>query len=187
MNTLRLDECSSDFANREAKPAMNNFEIHSVHESDYDFILRVNEENVEVLSPMDRDGLLRFAEMAEMFSVATVNGQRAAFLIALTEAASSYESENYRWFKNRYEHFLYVDRIVIDEPFRKIGLGTALYQNVFHYAMLHNIPVVTAEIDTIPYNDASLKFHRRMGFEEVGTQYVRNGQIQVSLQMVKVR
>ena len=38
----------------------DGFEIRAVNESDYDFILRVNEENVEVLSPMDRKKLCEF-------------------------------------------------------------------------------------------------------------------------------
>ena len=49
------------------------------------------------------------------------------------------------------------------------------------------VPVVTAEIDTEPvYNEASLRFHDAMGFREVGTQYVRDGKIKVSLQAAEV-
>lgn len=43
-----------------------------------------------------------------------------------------------------------------------------------------------AEIDTEPYNEVSLKFHEAMGFQEVGTQYVRDGKIKVSLQAAKL-
>ena len=46
--------------------------------------------------------------------------------------------------------------------------------------------MVTAEIDTIPYNETSLKFHERMGFQEVGVQFVRKNSIKVSLQAVAV-
>ena len=165
---------------------MEYLEVRPVEESDYDFILSVNEKNVEVLAPMDKEKLINFIEIASLFCVAVINGKRAAFLIALTEDASSYESENYCWFSKHYKHFLYVDRIVIDEQYRKKGLGRILYQKVFQHAKLHNIPVVTAEIDTIPFNEASLKFHKVMGFEEVGTQYVRGGRIQVSLQAAEV-
>ena len=140
----------------------DGFEIRAVNESDYDFILRVNEENVEVLSPMDRKKLCEFIKMSEMFSVALAGGERAAFLIALTENAATYE------------------------PFRKKGLGKMLYQEVFDHAKQHGIPVVTAEIDTVPYNEASLKFHERMGFAEVGTQFIRGGEIKVSLQAAEV-
>ena len=165
----------------------DGFEIRAVNESDYDFILRVNEENVEVLSPMDRKKLCEFIKMSEMFSVALAGGERAAFLIALTEAAATYKSENYQWFKKNFDRFLYIDRIVIDEPFRKKGLGKMLYQEVFDHAKQRGIPVVTAEIDTVPYNEASLKFHERMGFAEVGTQFIRGGEVKVSLQAAEVQ
>lgn len=161
---------------------MENLVIRAAMKEDYDFILDLNKENVEVLSPMDNSKLTEFMKMATLLWVAQVNGKRAAFMIVLDENALSYDSENYLWFKQHYERFLYVDRIVIDEPFRKIGLGRTLYQKVFDYAKGHSIPVVTAEIDTIPYNEASLNFHRIMGFKEVGEQFVRGGHIKVSLQ-----
>ncbi len=154
--------------------------------TDFDFILRVNRENVEVLSPMNREKLQYFTQTAAAVWVATADGVPAAFLIALTEDASSYDSENNRWFRQHYPHFLYIDRIVIDAPFRHIGLGRALYKNVFAYAQNNGIPVVTAEIDTVPYNGTSLLFHEAMGFVEVGTQSVRGGSVQVSLQVADV-
>jgi len=166
---------------------MNTFEIRPATEADLDFILRVNEENVEVLSPMDRNKLIEFMKISTLLWMAFVNGERAAFLIALDEKATTYDSENYRWFKQKYEHFLYIDRVVLDKSFRRIGLGKTLYENVFSFAKENNIPVVTAEIDTIPYNESSLNFHKAMGFKEVGTQFVRNGSIKVSLQSAEVR
>ena len=161
-------------------------EIRPAAEADYAFILRLNEENVEVLAPMDRDRLDAFREMASLLWVAWVDGERAAFLIGLTETADAYDSENYRWFRQHYERFLYIDRVVIDEPFRRLGLGRTLYAQVFRRAKEDGIPVVTAEIDTIPYNAASLRFHKAMGFREVGEQFVRGGRVKVSLQAAEV-
>ena len=40
---------------------------------------------------------------------------------------------------------------------------------------------LTCEVDTIPYNETSLKFHEAMGFREVGEQIIRGGAIKVSL------
>ena len=57
----------------------DSFEIRAVNESDYEFILRVNEENVEVLSPMDREKLEAFVKMAEMFAVALAGGNGPLF------------------------------------------------------------------------------------------------------------
>ncbi|MBR3866046.1 MAG: GNAT family N-acetyltransferase [Clostridia bacterium] len=154
---------------------------------DYPFILRVNEENVEVLSPMDEQKLEYFSGCAEMLYVALVDDVPAAFLIVLREGIDSYGSENYRWFSRNYERFLYIDRIVIDEPFRRMGLGKKLYDEVFAHAKKTDVGFVTAEIDTIPYNETSLGFHRAMGFVEVGVQVIRGGTIKVSLQEAKVK
>lgn len=127
----------------------------------------------------------RFLEWAEIFSVAEVEGEFAAFLIALREGLD-YQSENYLWFSKHYARFLYVDRIVIDKPYRSMGLGRRLYREIMEHAWRTQVSAVTAEIDTEPYNEVSLKFHEAMGFQEVGTQYVRDGKIKVSLQAAKL-
>lgn len=159
-------------------------QIRKAEEKDYPFILRVNEENVEVLSPMDEGRLRMFAEIADLLLVAEEEGEPRAFLIALREGVDSYDSENYRWFNKTFEKFLYIDRVVIDGPSRGLGIGKRLYQEVYARACGGGVPLVTAEIDTIPYNAPSLKFHKAMGFREVGTQKVRNNTVQVSLQVV---
>lgn len=156
--------------------------IRDAQEKDIPFILRVNEENVEVLSPMDEAKLRRFMGYADMLQVVEADGELAAFMIVLREGIDEYDSENYRWFCKHYEKFLYIDRIVIDEPFRSIGIGRRMYEAVFAQARANGVGSVTAEIDTIPYNEASLKFHDVMGFREVGEQLIRGGTIKVSLQ-----
>lgn len=164
-----------------------NITIRDAEQNDYPFILRVNQENVEVLSPMDQDKLNFFMAIAELVQVAEIDGEPAAFLIALREGDPDYDSENYIWFSQKYDQFLYIDRVVIDEPFRGAGLGRTLYENVFNHAAASGVGVVTAEIDTIPYNEASLKFHESMEFKEVGEQFIRGGKIKVSLQAREIK
>lgn len=156
--------------------------IRKVKPEDYDFVLELNKVNVEVLSPMDMERIEYFVKKSEVFFVAEVDGEKAAFLIGIREGVNSYESENYVWFSKNYKKFLYIDRVVIDEKYRKHGLGSKLYEEVFEKAKVDGIPYVTAEIDTIPYNKISLNFHEKLGFKEVGTQFVRNNKIKVSLQ-----
>ena len=157
-------------------------EMRDLRKSDYDFVLRINEENVEVLSPMDRAKVEYFEGCADMFKVVEVDGKLAAFCIVLREGEEAYTSENYRWFSKNYEKFLYLDRIVIDEPFRRLGIGRMLYEATFDRAKETGVSVVTLEVDTIPYNEPSLKFHEAMGFHEVGEQIIRGGTVKVSLQ-----
>lgn len=160
--------------------------IRTAQAEDYPFILRLNEENVAVLSPMDETRLRALAGAAELFLVAEADGRPAAFLIAIREGVTFYDSENYRWFSRNYPSFLYIDRVVIAEGSRGLGLGRLLYQQVFDHARSSGAPCVTAEIDTEPYNEASLKFHAAMGFHEVGVQRIRGGCVQVSLQEAPV-
>ena len=160
--------------------------IRDAEPGDAGFILDLNEVNVEVLSPMDEVKYRYFLDCSEMFQIAEVDGKPAAFLIALREGLPDYASENYIWFSKTYDRFLYVDRIVIGEEYRKLGLGREIYEGVFRRAREMGIPVVTAEIDIIPYNEPSLKFHEAMGFREVGQQVIRGGEIKVSLQSADV-
>lgn len=160
--------------------------VRKAEEKDYGFILSLNEANVEVLSPMDEERIGYFADAAELFLVAEADGEPAAFLIALRENVPDYCSENYLWFRKHYDRFLYIDRIVIDEKYRHLGIGKLMYNSVFEHAKNTGVHSVTAEIDTIPYNGTSLLFHKAMGFDEVGEQFVRNGTVRVSLEEAKV-
>ena len=162
--------------------------IRNIEEKDRAFILGLNEENVEVLSPMDEEKLEFFMEHGELVKILETDDRNKpmAFFIVLREGVAEYKSENYIWFSNRYKEFLYIDRIVIDEQYRRMGLGRKIYEYIFEYAKNIGVAVVTAEIDTIPYNEASLKFHKTMGFNEVGEQFIRGGMIKVSLQAVEI-
>lgn len=163
----------------------NRIIIRPACEKDYDFILKTNLDNVEVLSPMDNAKMLKLSETSELFLVAEIDDQPAAFLLAFREGVD-YQSENYRWFSAKYEKFLYVDRIAIAEPYRHRGIGRKLYETVFEHARQSEVPFVTCEIDTIPYNAISLNFHKQLGFHEVGTQFVKLNSVTVSLQEAAV-
>lgn len=162
------------------------FKIRPFSVDDADFVLSLNKENVEVLAPMDKTRLFDFAKTADTFLIAETNGEKAAFLIALRENVKEYDSENYIWFSNHFDKFVYVDRIVITEKYRKMGLGRMLYNEIFKKAKENGIRTVCAEIDTVPYNGTSLAFHDSMGFSEVGEQFVRNGTVKVSLQTADI-
>lgn len=164
-----------------SKP-MKPISIRPVREEDYEFVLHTNKDNVAVLSPMNKHRMLLLASMAEQFLIAEVNGVPAAFIITFREGATAYDSENFQWFRAKYDSFLYVDRIVIAEPYRGMGVGSALYKTVFEHARNTHVPYITCEIDTIPYNEISLNFHQKMGFHEVGTQHVHLNNVTVSLQ-----
>ena len=101
-----------------------------------------------------------------------------------------YDSPNYRWFSERYPEFVYIDRIVIARPFRRLGLGRVFYADVTSYAEVR-VPVLTCEVFLEPRDDISVLFHGTYGFQEVGQQTMpgvgpprraaRQGSVQLSV------
>ena len=160
--------------------------IRRIKPGDYDFILGLNRDNIEVLSPMDEEKLAFLDAAAELPLVAEEDGSPAAFLFALRSGIQEYDLMCYQWFSERYADFLYIDSIVIDEKYRHMGIGRRLYRTVFDHAGRIGVDLVAAGITTEPYNEKSLRFHRENGFAEVGELLVRNGTVRVSQQIAAV-
>jgi predicted GNAT superfamily acetyltransferase len=97
----------------------------------------------------------------------------AGFLIAIDDDID-YDSVYFRWFTQRYQNFLYIDRIVVADWAQRQGVGLALYQDVELLAA--SLPaVLVTDVYSIPANEASLAFHHHFGFQLIGTQEVENG------------
>ena len=93
------------------------------------------------------------------------DGQTAGFVLVFGPG-TDYDSANYRWFSERYgTQFHYLDRIVIDDRFRRRGLASAVYDAVEETAQPRERLVLEVNID--PPNEPSLEFHRRRGYREV--------------------
>jgi len=149
---------------------------------DYPSILAMNEESVHFLSPMDEMRLVHLHAQSELLWVVDIEGTVAAFLLAIRES-KDYDSVNYQWFDTHYEHFLYVDRVVVSQAYQGRGLGQRLYEAIGTYAKSQSFPYITAEIDIEPPNPGSLAFHKQFGFMEVGRQSILEGKKVVSLQV----
>jgi len=158
--------------------------LRSATAADTDAILALNQESVAVLSPLSRERLAQLQGEAAIQRVIEDRGAVVAFLLAFREGAA-YDSPNYRWFANRYERFLYVDRVVVASAARGRGAGALLYCDAFEFAATHSVELVTCEYDVEPPNPASERFHARFGFSEVGRQRLDDGK-RVSLQAAKV-
>src|SRR4249919_1045834 len=148
--------------------------IRDAGESDFDAILRLNLESERFLSPLDRARLQHLHRQAAYHRVACIDGEVAAFLLVLREGAD-YDSQNYRWFAERYPAFLYIDRVVVDARRQGRRLGAALYRDLFGFARACGVPSVTCEFDVIPPNPTSSAFHAHFCFHEVGEQWIAQG------------
>lgn len=94
--------------------------------------------------------------------------QPVGFFVGLTDEQSDYDSPNFGWFSDRHREFAYVDRIALAESARGRGIGPALYRAFEQWSVAARKPVLCAEVNTIPPNPRSLRFHRLAGFVEVG-------------------
>lgn len=156
--------------------------IRDAMAADHGAILRLNLESEHLLSPLDAERLAQLDAQAAYHRVVEHDGQVAAFLLAFREGAD-YDSPNYRWFAERYERFVYIDRIVVASLHQGRQLGRALYDDLFAFAKAGGVGRITCEFYLVPFNEGSSRFHARFGFREVGQQWVANGTKQVSLQM----
>ena len=135
---------------------------------DADAFLALNRESEAVLSPLDANSLK--ALMARAYC-AWLTPQGDGMLIAMNER-SAYDSPNFRWFSQRYERFVYVDRVVVAESARGRGIARALYERLIERARADGYPVICAEIYYDPPNPASDAFHESFGFVEIGRAYL---------------
>jgi len=153
--------------------------IRDVREHDLDAVLALNNAAGRTILALDAGQLRYFYEHADYFRVAEIDGHIAGFLIALREGGG-YSSPNYLWFGERYAQFVYIDRIVIANAYRRHGLGRIFYCDVTSYAEVR-APLLTCEVFLEPRDDKVLLFHGTYGFQEVGQQRMGEEGPQVSL------
>jgi hypothetical protein len=155
--------------------------IRDVTDDDLDTLLSINEANTPAVGSVSAERLAFIVGDCEIALVADIDGQIAGFCLVLGED-STYDSVNYRWFAERYEHFLYLDRVTVDERFRNRGVGAALYAEVDRQMASGSATHLALEVNVDPPNEGSLRFHAREGFVEVGRQDTPYG-IRVSMLM----
>ncbi len=146
-------------------------------------VLRLNEESVQFLSPMNAERLALLQSQSACYRVLESEGRVAAFLLAFREGAA-YDGPNYRWFAARYPQFLYIDRVVVSSLLQGRGAGRLLYEDLFQFARASGVNLVTCEFDLEPPNPVSMRFHKQHGFVEVGRQTYGAANKLVSLQAV---
>jgi uncharacterized protein len=140
--------------------------LRRIRPADHEQVLALNAANVVKLAPMDEARLAELEGMADRFDVVEVDGEFGGFVITFAPG-TAYDSENYRWFTERYDgHFYYLDRIVLTDAHRRRGLGTFVYDELEQFARRYGR--LTLEVNLVPRNDASLAFHDRRGYVEVG-------------------
>lgn len=124
---------------------------------------------LSLLTLAEFDRLIRSSFSAMAFEDA------AAFLIAFDQSAD-YGSPNFLWFRERYDRFVYIDRVVTSPLARGKGYAKALYADLFQRAKEAGHTRFVCEVNLAPPNPASDAFHAGLGFTEVGRNSIHGGE-----------
>lgn len=154
--------------------------LRDVTRDDLPAVRALNEASVPAVNPVSEEEFAWFHEVADYFRLVEINRSLAGFLLGLRPGLP-YESLNYRWFSDRLADFCYIDRLAVDDRFRRRGVASALYADIRRRAREHGAPILACEVNLRPRNDVSLAFHAHQGFVEVGQQDTDGGNKRVSL------
>lgn len=142
--------------------------IRDVGVDDLPEVLALNERSVPSMNSLTMERMGWFADTAAYFRVAEASGSLAGFLICMAPEAP-YRSPNFLWLQERYRDFLYIDRVAVSAQFRRRGIAGTLYRDAAATDP-SRFRMLACEVNLRPRNPESLRFHKRYGFEPVGTQ-----------------
>ena len=141
-------------------------EIRALQISDSSSIWEINEQGLPgtgKVSEQEILGLLNYSS----FSIGLFDSNSLLGFVICLPPKTAYGSLNYLWFNERYDDFLYVDRIAVSTTNRNQKIGSKLYQAVIDTASKIGVPIA-AEVNLRPPNPDSVRFHQRHGFTEIG-------------------
>ena len=146
------------------QPVVRNIEI-----ADLPRVLEINNANTPGVSELTFTELETDLENSlHALAIDNEQGEVCAFCITFDPGAPD-AGDNHRWFAERYESFVYLDRIAIDSNHQNRGLGAVLYQSVeLHMLDSAQHSLLCCEVNLEPPNPGSLRFHQRIGFMEIG-------------------
>lgn len=143
------------------------FSMRAATDADLAAVLELNQACVPEVGDLTEITLQALTSEADAVVVAHARDGRFAGFYVTFGPGAAYGSVNYRWFADRYDSFVYLDRVAIGAGFRRQGLGSQMYRHVEAHATARWF---TLEVNVDPPNDASLAFHAALGFEEAGRQ-----------------
>ena len=150
---------------------MSNFQpiVRNIEITDVARVLEINNANTPGVSELTLSELeTDIKNCLHALAIDNEHGEVCAFCITFAPDAPD-AGVNHQWFADRFESFVYLDRIAIDPAYQNLGLGVLLYQSV-EQQMIDSAQhsLLCCEVNLEPPNPGSLRFHQRIGFTEVG-------------------
>jgi len=160
------------------QPTTRNIEI-----ADLPQVLEINNANTPGVSELTMTELeTDIKNCLHALAIENEKDEVCAFCITFAPDAPD-GGANHQWFAERFESFVYLDRIAIDSNHQNRGFGALLYQSVEqHMLNLAEHSLLCCEVNLEPPNPGSLRFHKRIGFTEVGQHSPQQGYVVSLLQ-----
>jgi predicted GNAT superfamily acetyltransferase len=150
---------------------MSNFQpiVRNIEITDVARVLEINNANTPGVSELTLSELeTDIKNCLHALAIDNEHGEVCAFCITFAPDAPD-AGVNHQWFADRFESFVYLDRIAIDPAYQNLGLGVLLYQSVEQQMIASaQHSMLCCEVNLEPPNPGSLRFHHRIGFAEVG-------------------
>ena len=166
---------------------MSNFQpiVRNIVSTDVTRVLEINNANTPAVSELTMDELKSdLRNSLHALAIENEQGEVCAFCITFAPDAQD-AGNNHRWFAERYKSFVYLDRIAIDSNHQSRGLGALLYQSVEQHMLdSAEYSLLCCEVNLEPPNLGSIRFHKRIGFTEVGQHSPQQGYVVSLLQKV---
>jgi predicted GNAT superfamily acetyltransferase len=140
--------------------------LRPLHGDDVPVLWRINEEGLPGVGKVSQEQLADLLTLCD-FPLGACDGDKLVGFALCLLPGTRYASLNYAWFNERYDNFVYVDRIAVAQSHRNLQVGALLYSSVIEHADKHGWPIA-AEVSLEPPNPGSMRFHSRHDFREVG-------------------
>jgi predicted GNAT superfamily acetyltransferase len=133
-------------------------------------LLALNNAHAEELSYLTPDA---FRTLLAAASHVRAEDTGLALLVAFNETCV-YDNPNFAWLAARFPRFNYIDRVVVSEKARGLGLARDLYAGLERQTLAEGRDRLVCEINAVPPNPTSDAFHLKLGFKLVGEQHLED-------------
>ena len=141
--------------------------IEVPEDKELNILYSLNQQNTPEVGELESiNDLSKLIDMSALNFYVLQGDEIIGFVICFREG-SEYKSPNYTYFKNKEDKFLYIDRVVIKDAYRRRGAGSYLYDHLYELAKKEGIPLC-CEVNIMPKNQISLNFHSKKGFKYDG-------------------
>jgi predicted GNAT superfamily acetyltransferase len=117
-------------------------DLKELCQDDVSEIWNINEQGLPGTGKVSHEEIEDLLSLSELAIGAFENGKLLGFVICLLPR-TRYGSLNYAWFNQRYDNFIYIDRIAVAANRRSQKIGSRIYQEVVSYAEQHESKSVT--------------------------------------------